>query len=198
MITDRKPFKVLLHQVHIIFSREHEGYRTKPATVRCCCIRFKAHTVQMAKSCQFDEVCLFVEPWSRSTVAPPTFLQRNRRFQNQLPVVSIETRRCPSTPSPTSSSDRSLHPRKYVDSMFSIVSFLVSSSHETFVKQNRWFWGGAIVESVLAKKLSQYTGEHILSETSIGFDNEGLKGKKNVKIWDIIGKRRQWPTTPCR
>ena len=34
---------------------------------------------------------------SRSAVAPPSFLRRNRRFQNQLPVVSPETR-CPSTP----------------------------------------------------------------------------------------------------
>ena len=31
---------------------------------------------------------------------------------------------------------------------FSIVSFLVSSSHETFVKENRFLWGGVIVESV--------------------------------------------------
>ena len=29
--------------------------------------------------------------------SPPTFLRRNRRFQNQLPVVSPEIR-CPSTP----------------------------------------------------------------------------------------------------
>ena len=29
-----------------------------------------------------------------------------------------------------------------------MVSILVSSSHKTFVKENRWFWGGAIVESV--------------------------------------------------
>ena len=32
--------------------------------------------------------------------------------------------------------------------LFFIASFLVSSSHETFVKENRWFWGGAIVEAV--------------------------------------------------
>ena len=37
-----------------------------------------------------------------------------------------------------------------MDTSFSIVSFLASSSHdETFVKGNRWYWGGAIVESVL-------------------------------------------------
>ena len=29
-----------------------------------------------------------------------------------------------------------------MDTFFSIVSFLVSSSDETFVKQNRWFRGG--------------------------------------------------------
>ena len=27
-------------------------------------------------------------------------------------------------------------------------SFLVSSSHEKLAEENRWFWGGAIVESV--------------------------------------------------
>ena len=35
-----------------------------------------------------------------------------------------------------------------MDTFFSMVSFLVSSSHETFVEESRWFWGGAIVESV--------------------------------------------------
>ena len=31
-------------------------------------------------------------------------------------------------------------------------TFLMSSSHETFVEEKRWFWGGAIVESVIPKK----------------------------------------------
>ena len=31
--------------------------------------------------------------------------------------------------------------------VFFIPSFPVSISHETFVKESRWFWGGAIVES---------------------------------------------------
>ena len=35
-------------------------------------------------------------------LTPPTFLEQNRRFQNQLPVVSSPEARCPSTPSPTS------------------------------------------------------------------------------------------------
>ena len=46
---------------------------------------------------------------------------------------------------PTSSIDRPLHTRKIICgyTLFAIVSFLVSSSHETFVRQrNRWFWGG--------------------------------------------------------
>ena len=33
-------------------------------------------------------------PESRSTVAPPTFLSRNRRFRTQLPAVSLQIR-CP-------------------------------------------------------------------------------------------------------
>ena len=32
---------------------------------------------------------------------------------------------------------------------FFIAPFLVSSSHETFVKENRWFFGGGIEASVL-------------------------------------------------
>ena len=36
-----------------------------------------------------------------------------------------------------------------MDTLFSVVSVLVSSSHETFVQENRWFEGGAIVETVL-------------------------------------------------
>ena len=35
-----------------------------------------------------------------------------------------------------------------MDTLFSVVSVLVSSSHETFVQENRWFEGGAIVETV--------------------------------------------------
>ena len=42
-----------------------------------------------------------------------------------------------------------------MDAYFSIVSFLVSSSHddETFVEENRWFGGGAIVESVPTRQV---------------------------------------------
>ena len=40
---------------------------------------------------------VFAVPSSRCTVAAPTFLYRNRRFQNQLPTVSPEIR-CPPTP----------------------------------------------------------------------------------------------------
>ena len=36
-----------------------------------------------------------------------------------------------------------------MDTFFAIVSFLLSSSHETFVEENRWFGGGAIVEPVI-------------------------------------------------
>ena len=54
---------------------------------------------------------------SRSTVTPPTFLQRNRRFQNQLPAVSPKIR-CP------------LPPRRHrFEDIFFMASFLVSSSH---------------------------------------------------------------------
>ena len=35
-----------------------------------------------------------------------------------------------------------------MDTLFSIASLLVSSIHETFVGESRWFGGGAIVESV--------------------------------------------------
>ena len=42
-----------------------------------------------------------------------------------------------------------LHTRKYMDTLLSMVSFLVASSHETFVKENQCFFGEeAIVESV--------------------------------------------------
>ena len=45
---------------------------------------------------------------------------------------------------PRSSIVRRLHKRKYTDTFFSIVSFLVSSSRddETIVKENRRCWGG--------------------------------------------------------
>ena len=79
--------------------------------------------------------------WSRSTVDPPTLLQRNRRFQNQLPAVSREINTV-SLDTPTSSIVRPLHTLKiYVDeSFFSIVSSSLcrAASHTPFVlKKNR-------------------------------------------------------------
>ena len=79
---------------------------------------------------------------SRSTVAPPTFFQRNRRFQIQLPVVSSEIR-CPLTPRRHRSIG--LCTQEIWILLASIVSFLASSSYETFVQENRWFGGGGIV-----------------------------------------------------
>ena len=92
--------------------------------------------------------CL-LRPGSRPTVAPPTFLERNRRFQNQLPVVSPETR-CPSTPRRHRSADLCTRETICDTAFISVVSFLVSSIHETFSlkKIAVSFGGGAIVESV--------------------------------------------------
>ena len=56
-------------------------------------------------------------------------------------MVSLDT--------PTSSIDVPLHTRKYVDTFLLIVSFLLSSSHETFVKEDHWFFGGAIVVRIV-------------------------------------------------
>ena len=72
---------------------------------------------------------------SRSTVAPLTFAQRNRRFLKPA------------------------HTRPYLlkydassmnmfEDVFVIAPFLVSRSHEMFIREDRRFWGGAIVESV--------------------------------------------------
>ena len=52
---------------------------------------------------------------------------------------------------PTSSIDGPFAHKKNIwniNSLFSIASFLVSSIHETFVEESRWFGRGAIVESV--------------------------------------------------
>ena len=46
-----------------------------------------------------------------------------------------------------------------MDTLFSIESFLVLSSHETFVKENRWLLQGAIVESVEAGRKHCVTGQ---------------------------------------
>ena len=45
-----------------------------------------------------------------------------------------------------------------MDTFFYIASFLVSSSHETFVKDNRrFFGGGTIAESVTANKMGGHS-----------------------------------------
>ena len=83
----------------------------------------------------------------RSTVAPPTFLQRNRRFQNQLPVVSPANTE--SLDTPTSSIVRPLHTRKYMDNCFQQSPSLCRAAmidDETFVKENRCFFGEVIEE----------------------------------------------------
>ena len=49
---------------------------------------------------------------------------------------------------PTLSFDSPSQTKTCLRMFFFIASFLVSTSHETFVKKNRRFWGGAIVESV--------------------------------------------------
>ena len=80
---------------------------------------------------------------------PPTLLERNRRFQNQLPVVSSEIR-CPSTHTPTSPIVRPLPTINYIPGTgygyffcnINSVFPCVEHSHETLVKQNRWFGGG--------------------------------------------------------
>ena len=85
---------------------------------------------------------------SCSTVAPPQlFFNEIAGFKTSLRSYLLKYG-CPSTPSQTPSIDRPLHTRKYMDTLLSIASSLVSSSHETFVKEHRRSWGGeAIVES---------------------------------------------------
>ena len=83
---------------------------------------------------------------------PPNFSLTKSPVSKPAPGRISHATRCLSTPSPTSSIVRPLHTRNYMDTLFSIVSLLVSSSHddddETFVKENRWFGRGLIVESV--------------------------------------------------
>ena len=72
--------------------------------------------------------------------SPPNFSLTKSPVSKPAPgriswnTVSLDT--------PRSSIVRRLHTRKYTDTFFSIVSFLVSSRHETFVKENRRCWGG--------------------------------------------------------
>ena len=83
--------------------------------------------------------------------SPPNFSLTISPVSKPAPMIPVLSHgiRCPSTPSPTSLIVRSLHTRKYMDKVFSIASFLASTSHETFVNENRWRWGGgAIVASV--------------------------------------------------
>ena len=93
--------------------------------------------------CQLTLITLTL---SRSTVAPQFFLQRNRRFRNQLPAVSAEIRR-PFLAIPTLPFDSPLQNKKTWEDILFIASFLVLSSHETLVKGNRCFLGGGIVET---------------------------------------------------
>ena len=79
---------------------------------------------------------------------PPNFSSTKSPASKPAPsriswnTVSLDT--------PRSSIVRRLHTRKNTDTYFSIVSFLVSSSHETIAYENRRCWGGAIVESVIS------------------------------------------------
>ena len=88
-----------------------------------------------------------IDTKSDSMVPPPTFFNEITGFKTSsrsdlLNPVSLDT--------PTSSIDKPLHTRNSMDTFLSVVSFLVSSSHdsfETFVKENRLLWE-AIAESV--------------------------------------------------
>ena len=69
--------------------------------------------------------------------SPPNFSLTKSPVSKPAPdrIPSITA----SLDTPTSSIDRPLRPRKYMDTLTSKVSFLVSSSHEASVKENRWF-----------------------------------------------------------
>ena len=78
---------------------------------------------------------------------PPTFLQRNRRFRNQLPPVFSAIRH-PMPPRRQRSNFFLRITETNVHHFFVVASFLVSSSPETSVEESRRFLAGAIVESV--------------------------------------------------
>ena len=75
--------------------------------------------------------------------SPPNFSLTNARSPVSTPAPVRISWNTVSLDTPTSSIDRPLwHTMKYMDTLFYVVLFLVSSSsHETFVKQNRWFGG---------------------------------------------------------
>ena len=76
---------------------------------------------------------------NRSTIAPPNFSLTKSPVSKPAPDrISLKTA---SLDTPRSSIDRPLHPRQYMDTLVSVVSFLVSSSHKASVKENLWFWG---------------------------------------------------------
>ena len=69
---------------------------------------------------------------SRSTVAPPTLLERNRRFCTPVPSrISLNT---VPLAAPTPSFDSPLQTRKNSNELCFVASFLLSSGHETFVR----------------------------------------------------------------
>ena len=79
---------------------------------------------------------------SCSTVAPSTFLFRYRRFQTSSRWYLLKYGVPRHPPQRHQSIHLPLHTKCYMDSSFTTVYFLVSSSRETFVKIYRCFWRG--------------------------------------------------------
>ena len=84
-----------------------------------------------------------------SFYAPPNFsLTESPVLKPALPAVAPEVTVLLS-PHPDVIVRPSLANEKIGYDCIFIAFFLVSSSHETFVKEYRWFFGGAIVESAI-------------------------------------------------
>ena len=67
-----------------------------------------------------------------------------------------------------------------MDTFFSIVSFLVPSSYGTFIKQNRWFCGGAIVDSV--HRISKRYGQQLVPKPPISL-KKCWGGERRTTHW---------------
>ena len=101
-----------------------------------------------------SNIVTFVVSLSRSTVVPPkSFLTKSPVLKTSSSWSYLLKYGVPRHPD-VIDLDRYLRKRKYMDfTLFQLYPFLcASSSHETFVRENRWFLGGAIVKSVWANK----------------------------------------------
>ena len=117
----RVPNNMMMRSSKAHQKADFDGIRSRNPTTTTCMRYNVPVTVFSSQQPVLKQMCLQNHDTNRQSrsavVAPPTFLSRNSWFRNQLPVVSPEIR-CPSTPSPTSSTVRPLHARKYINTFF--------------------------------------------------------------------------------